>query len=184
VRNDEFVITGEKTTRIAEAFAVDPASVNGLWGLYKNLAGSIKNLYLAHITRAMEHYFRGKTGNPLFIVSCEPYRVHVPGQKDCGAYYVPGKRFVIFFNSALDEREIRVKIAHELGHLFLLASYDLKDGRKMIPLYDHTMEPLSSIFGIFVISDKNDFYQNAAGSPRNHPDWNAVLSDFAGLSKK
>jgi hypothetical protein len=37
-------------------------------------------------------------------------------------------------------------------------------------------------FGIFTISDKNDFYANAHESGRNHEDWEAILKDFLALS--
>jgi hypothetical protein len=43
-------------------------------------------------------------------------------------------------------------------------------------------EPLSSVFGIFTISDKNDFYANAHESGRNHENWEAILKDFLALS--
>jgi hypothetical protein len=177
VPNDEFVIDNEKISRIAQAFKIEKKSVDGLFLQYRSLADNIKNLYLAHIMRAMEKYFREKTGNPLFIISCEPYKVHVPGQKDCSAYYIPSKRFVIFFNSALDEKKIRIGIAHELGHLFLYASNDLKEGKKIIPKYGRTTEPLSSIFGIFIISDKNHFYQEYT-QHFNHSLWEDIVQDF------
>jgi hypothetical protein len=87
---------------------------------------------------------------------------------------------VIYFNPKLPERTIRALIAHELGHLFLQAMYDIADG-KYVSKYASTTEPLSSVFGVFTISDKNKCYQRVACSDRNHPSWQAILDDFLKL---
>jgi hypothetical protein len=54
---------------------------------------------------------------------------------------------------------------------------------KRLPVYEGTTEPLSSVFGIFTISDKNYFYANALESDRNHKDWDSILSDFLALAQ-
>ena len=57
-------------------------------------------------------------------------------------------------------------IAHELGHLFLIALKDLSEKDKRRDIYEGTTEPLSSILGVFTISEKNDFYRNINESQR------------------
>ena len=57
-----------------------------------------------------------------------------------------------------------------------------KKNDKRLPVYEGTTEPLSSIFGIFTISDKNHFYVNALESERNHENWESILEDFLALT--
>jgi Zn-dependent peptidase ImmA (M78 family) len=76
----------------------------------------------------------------------------------------------------------RINIAHELGHLYLLARYYAETGKENDPNLERTTEPLSSIFGLFTISDKNHFYENLASSGRNHTEWQSILEDFKNLN--
>jgi hypothetical protein len=144
---------------------------------------NIKGQYLAHITRVMENYFREMTGNPLFFIKYTPY-TYSDKKTSCGAAFYPGRRFVIFYPPDLPERELRVRLAHELGHLFLLASLENNKHDKRLPVYEGTTEPLSSVFGIFTISDKNHFYVNVLESERNHESWDSILEDFLALSRR
>ncbi|GHU48930.1 hypothetical protein FACS1894200_06840 [Spirochaetia bacterium] len=176
--NVDFVIDDKKKDIIADAFNVKRESVDSVYQLFLEIAGCIKYQYLAHIMRAMEVYFRDKTRNPLFVIICKPYGKQVKNQMDCSANYYTGRRFVIFYNPAIDDRKRRVYIAHELGHLFLIAMRDIATKDKRKDVYEGTTEPLSSIFGIFTISDKNDFYKNIDDCEINHANWKAVLDDF------
>jgi hypothetical protein len=130
----------------------------------------------------MEIYFREKTGNPLFFIKYTPYSYMNTGTTCVSAFY-PGRRFVIFYPPDLPEKDLRVRLAHELGHLFLIASLENVDISRIDTVYERTTEPLSSIFGIFTISDKNHFYANALTSARNHENWDAILNDFLALTK-
>jgi hypothetical protein len=183
---NEFIITPEKIDAIASSYrgvgiSVTRDNVEQVHKEFVNLTTNIKGQYLAHITRVMENYFREMTGNPLFIIKYTPYTVHSE-KTDCGAAFHPGRRFVIFYPPDMPERDLRVRLAHELGHLFLLASLESGKKDKRLPVYEGTTEPLSSIFGIFAISDKNDFYANARESGRNHEKWEDILKDFLDLS--
>jgi hypothetical protein len=178
--NSEFTVDEAKLNRIAAVFSLKRQSVAALHQEYQKLARNMGGQYLAHIIRSMEIYIREKSGKPLFVINCAPFRIIVKGQKDACSHYHKDKRFVIYFNPNLSERDIRVLVAHELGHLFLQAMYDIVDG-KYVPRYESTTEPLSSIFGIFTISDKNEFYRQAADSSRNHSNWEAILEDFLKL---
>jgi len=185
--NTEFCITEEKIDKIVFSYNelgvdVTKENVEQLYNVFKNLTTNIKGQYLAHITRVVENYFRDMTENPLFFIKYTPYS-HNEKKTKCGAAFYPGRRFVIFYQPDLPEKELRVRLAHELGHLFLLAIREHKKLDKRLPVYEGTTEPLSSVFGIFTISDKNHFYKNALDSDRNHDNWDAILMDFLALSK-
>jgi len=178
----EFDITAEKIDIIvascnALGIAVTRDHVKFLYDQFEMLAETVKEQYLAHIVRAMEIHFRKKTGNPYFIIKYEPYS-HNENKTQCAAALYPGRRFVIHYLPDLPEKELRVHLAHELGHLFLLALNEHAQKDKRLNFYSGTTEPLSSILGIFIISHKNGFYANAFESGRNHKDWNSVLQDF------
>ncbi|MDR2953196.1 MAG: hypothetical protein LBU82_08145 [Treponema sp.] len=183
----EFDITSEKIDKIvssynAQGISITRDNIEQVHDEFKKLTTNIKGQYLAHITRVMENYFREMTDNPLFFIKYTPYKSS-ERKTSCGAVFYPGRRFVIFYPSELPEKDLRVRLAHELGHLFLLASLENKKIDKRIPVYEGTTEPLSSVFGIFTISDKNHFYANALESDRNHGNWDAILDDFLALTK-
>ncbi|MCL2209041.1 MAG: hypothetical protein FWC19_03215 [Treponema sp.] len=184
--NIEFDITEEKIDRIVSSYNaigvdISKENVKHIYDVFIKLTTNIKGQYLAHITRVIKNYFRDVTQNPLFIIKYTPYLCSEKKLK-CGAAFYPGRRFVIFYQPDLPEKELRVRLAHELGHLFLLAVIEQKKYDKRLPVYEGTTEPLSSVFGIFTISDKNHFYANVHESDRNHKNWNAILDDFLALA--
>jgi len=179
--NNEFVITDERLTRIAKEFRVSRESVVKLHTEFEKLKIQIKDHYLAHISRVMETFFKEKTGNREFVIECKPFRINAPGQRGAASFYHRFQRFSIKYDSTLPERERRINIAHELGHLYLLARYYAETGKESAPKLEDTTEPLSSIFGLFTISDKNHFYETLSASGRNHEDWQSILDDFKKL---
>jgi len=181
VNNNEFVITNERLTQIAEEFRVKQESVEKLHKEFEKLKTQIKDHYLAHISRVMEVYFKETTGNREFFIECKPFRINAPGQRGAVSIYYRFQRFSIKYDSTLSERERRINIAHELGHLYLLARYYAETGKDNEPKLENTTEPLSSIFGLFTISDKNHFYETLSDSGRNHDDWQSILDDFKKL---
>jgi hypothetical protein len=143
---------------------------------------NIRGQYLAHIIRAMEEYIREKTVNPLFRIVCEPSL----GNLEIGsAQYFFRKFFVVHYNPGMSEKELRVYLAHELGHLFILAIVnDDRPPRDRIP-DDADIEPLSSIFGIFTMANKNDFYRNVKDNTSlNHQTWDEMEKAFLDLKSK
>ncbi|MDR1218443.1 MAG: hypothetical protein LBK73_02410 [Treponema sp.] len=176
---NEFKITPERKREIAKAFQTDIENVDLLEKVYGAL--DITNQYLAHIIRSMESYLRIITGNQLFRIVCEPSL----GGLDIGsAQYFYKKFFVVHFNPAMPEKELRVYLAHELGHLFIIAiANDARDPRKRLPS-DTDTEPLSSIFGIFTMAGKNDFYRNIKNSSLNHSSWDEMTGSFLSLKAK
>jgi len=100
------------------------------------------------------------------------------------AQYFPKQFFTVFFHPNMEERHLRVCLAHELGHLFIieLVNENKNDGETLLNAGALT-EPLSSIFGIFTIMDKNDFYKDR-GRKLNHNSWEKILEDFILLQNK
>jgi len=179
--NDEFVITDERLSRIAKEFRLSQESVVKLHKEFEGLKKQIKDHYLAHISRVLEVFFKEKTGNREFFIECKPFRINAPGQRGAVSFYHRFHRFTINYDSTLPERERRINIAHELGHLYLLARYYAETGKEYEPKLEETTEPLSSIFGLFTISDKNHFYETLVDSGRNHDNWQSILDDFKKL---
>jgi len=180
--SNEFVITDDRLNLIADTFHVSRETVDKLFAEFEKLRVQIKDHYLAHISRVLEAFFKEKTGNKEFFIECKPFRVNAPGQRGAASFYHRFRRFAIYYDSTLPERERRINIAHELGHLYLLARYYAETGNEYNPKLEATTEPLSSVFGLFTISDKNNFYENLASSGRNHADWQSILNDFKKLS--
>jgi hypothetical protein len=84
----------------------------------------------------------------------------------------------------MDEKQLRVCLAHELGHLFLIEMLNggQKTGGKTFTPATLT-EPVSSIFGVFTIMDKNAFYENCS-EVLNHDSWQSIVDSFVKLQNK
>lgn len=179
--SDEFVITDERILLIAKSFGVSQDAVRKLYYEFGTLESQIKDHYLAHISRVLESYFKLKTGNREFYIECKPFRINTHGQRGAISFYSKLHKFTIIYDSTLPEKERRINIAHELGHLYLLARYYAETGKDQEPKFEQTTDPLSSIFGLFIITDKNHFYETLAASGRNHENWQDILDDFIKL---
>jgi hypothetical protein len=85
----------------------------------------------------------------------------------------------------MPEKELRVYLAYELGHLFIIAivNNEASNPRKRLDK-DIDTEPLSSIFGIFTMAGKNDFYRNIKGSALNHSSGDEMIRSFLSLKAK
>jgi hypothetical protein len=177
---NEFKVTSDKRQQMTSSFRTDMKTVNLLEKVFNNL--DIKNQYLAHIIRAMEDYIRRTTGNPLFRIICEPSL----GDLEIGsAQYFFEKFFTVHFNPKMSEKELRVYLAHELGHLFILAIVNNnKTPRDRIP-DDTDTEPLSSIFGVFTMASRNHFYRNVKDNTSlNNQTWTDMERAFLELKNK
>jgi hypothetical protein len=128
----------------------------------------------------MEVYFREKLQYSRFIIVCRPAKADSSPSKKSFAHYYRGQGFVIYYQDNLTDKEKRTHIAHELGHLFLVALKD-KDADHRKEVDESSVEPLSSILGLFTISDKNDHQANMAGASYNHASWQEILDDFKAI---
>ena len=183
--SDEFKINDAKLEQISREFSIDKHKVEVLHKAYLGFSPYLQGQFLAHVMRGIECYFRKKMKNDRFIVICEPYTEFHEGQKQASAYYYPPRMmirskdkknssFIINYNDKLPEKELRDYIAHEIGHLFWVAIADILKKQDI----SAGTEPLGSIFGIFTMSEKNDFYANFDVSVRNHRDWQELFNYF------
>ncbi|MDR2602328.1 MAG: hypothetical protein LBC53_07755 [Spirochaetaceae bacterium] len=173
---NEFKITPEKKKELAKVFNTNIETVNLLEKVYSEL--DITSQYLAHVIRSMESSMRKITGNQLFSIVCEP---SLSGANIGSAQYFYKRFFVVHFNPAMPEKELRIYLAHELGHLFITAIVNYTNDPSKRRVSDKDMEPLSSIFGVFTMADKNDFYRNVKEAPINHSSWNEMIESFLSL---
>ncbi|GBU25024.1 hypothetical protein R83H12_01663 [Fibrobacteria bacterium R8-3-H12] len=187
---NDFVIDEQKLKQLATEFGIKKDTCKGLFNLYENsVSKSIRAQYLAHIIRSLELSMREMTGNKLFVINCVP----MPKEsiiRNAQGRYNSGRFFIIYFNKDLPEPERRNAIAHELGHLFMVAfaNHQFKGKVQSKKMYGdgNKMEPLASLFGFFAISAKNQFYQNDAPTYMKNiatKGWSGLLNDFLNLSK-
>ena len=175
-RLSDFSVTSELISKISKTFGITEDGVNSLYKVYRNkLSTAMKRHYLAHIIRAMEERLRELPSNEMFRIICTPV---AEDSRDIGiacAHYYKGRFFAIYYHPKTNEKQLRIMLAHELGHLFLLELVNTGLG------YNYSenlqIEPTSTILGIFTILDKNDFYHNkTVAFKHNSPD--DVLNDF------
>jgi len=189
--SDEYKIDDAKINEIAKAFSIDKHIVEILYKAYLGFSPYLEKQFLAHAMRGIECYFRKRMKNDRFIVICEPYKKGEcsENQSQASSYYYPPKTvircndkqnssFIINYNEDLPEKELRDHIAHEIGHLFLLAAFDKEKDQGTNINTEINTEPLSSIFGIFTMSERNDFYTNFDIAARNHKNWQEILASF------
>jgi len=111
----------------------------------------------------------------MFRIICTPI---AEDSRDIGiasAHYYKGRFFAIYYHPKTDEKQLRIMLAHELGHLFLLELFYTSFGFNYNK--ETEIEPLSTIMGIFIILDKNEFYYNKT-TPFKHTTLDNVLNDF------
>jgi Zn-dependent peptidase ImmA (M78 family) len=180
----EFCVDDEKIISISNRFHVKDSSVKRVHEIFCDVIGKVKYQYLAHIIRCMESYIRQKTGNPMFQINTFPLAPDSPMLNVGCAQYYPKRHFSIFFHPRMDERQLRVCLAHELGHLFIIELLNEVKTDGSEPFDKTTLtEPLSSIFGIFTIMDKNHFYKEIAPT-LNHHSWEEIVQAFVHLQEK
>jgi hypothetical protein len=179
----DFNIDDTKLNFISDSFEVNIQRVRIVHEIFTRVISGVKNQYLAHIIRCMEVFIRKETGNPMFQINTFPMDTDSPVFNVGCAQYYPKRYFSIFFHPRMDDKQLRVCLAHELGHLFLIEMLNeaKQKGESLTPAV--LTEPISSIFGIFTIMDKNAFYQNCA-ELFNHNSWQSIVNSFVKLQDK
>jgi Zn-dependent peptidase ImmA (M78 family) len=176
----DFSVTKETIAKISEQFSVPREMVTALHSFFDDITKGIKGQYLAHIIRTMEEKLRRFPGNEMFQIICSPVDAKGKQFGIASAHYYKARYFSIFYHPQTDDTQLRIMLAHELGHLFLIAY--LNEIQKTTKYNTESKtEPLSTILGIFTILDKNDFYHNKTALFK-HPSVQAVLDDFRRLS--
>lgn len=181
--NKEFLITPERLNIIADTFDIPIDSVKQLHNSFLQIEDQIKKHRLAHISRVLEAAIKRMKKNPRFLIVYKPYAVQTLNRRGSMSQCLPEK-FTILYDDMLDEKDIRVNISHELGHLYLAECYKASANANEFTSMklERTTEPLSTIFGIFVVSNKNHFYNNLETFVHKHDDWDKIFEDFKNLS--
>lgn len=151
--------------------------------VYTKIKEGMKEQYLAHMIRTMEIQLQELTKNPFFKIIVTPMPSASADLKVACASYQKNCFFSIYYPAHLEEKKLRVCLAHELGHLYLIeyANHLLENA----PFDEGTdTEPLSSVFGILAILDKNDFYATIQNKKLIHKSWNDLLRDFKALNNR
>jgi Zn-dependent peptidase ImmA (M78 family) len=177
----DFTVTDEIIAKIANQYNIPKESIELLQKFYESFTNDMKQQYLAHVIRTMEERLRKISDNDMFRIVCSPVD---SASKELGiarAQYFKKRYFVIYYHPNTDEKQLRVMLAHELGHLFLIEMVNSTLDEK----YDEKakFEPLATIFGIFAIFDKNEFYHNKT-TPFKHKSPDEILGDFALLHNR
>ena len=174
---ERFKINSEKINEIAKCFDIKTESVELMNAKYQEISSGIKYQYLAHVIRTVETEIRKKPNFGLFQIQCVPVE---NGALPCGfgsAQYYEENLYIIYYDPGMDEKQLRIVIAHELGHLVVETMIKNENPNAGIS------EPLSSIFGVLTILDKNDFYQCRA-SQYQHSSWQDIIKDFSLLKNQ
>jgi hypothetical protein len=202
--SDEFRIDDAKRQKIADGFHVLKKDVESLKAAYDIFSEYFKEQYLAHFMRGIECFVRKNLEDKRFIIVCEPFgeKTARPDQKPVvSSLYTSKKRirsntnktnsFIIHYDERLDPKERRDYIAHEIGHLLLKITGVMPSKNPMhewrkVPVNANKRsaieETLSSIFGVFIMSEKNDFYLNFKFSEINHESWQELFDFFLNYS--
>jgi hypothetical protein len=178
----DFTVTDEIVAKISANFNTPKETIKSLHEFYRGIQTDMKRHYLAHVIRAMEEKLRDIPGNEMFRIVCSPVEESSKNIGIASAHYYKGRYFAIFYHPKTKEKQLRIMLAHELGHLFLVELVNSKSGSSKFN--ESTMiEPVSTILGIFAILDKNEFYHNKT-APFKHASPEEVLHDFSLLNNR
>lgn len=178
----EFDLNEQKRQKIADCFSVKKDMVKKLENYYDKIRKGMKKQYLAHIIRTMEIELQELTGNPMFKIIVDPLPIS-DANFPARAQYQKNNFFWIGYPEHMDDIHLRVCLAHELGHLYLIEYLNNIDKTANYTEKTKT-EPLSSIFGIMAILDKNKFYANLDEKKLLHQTWKDVVKDFKLLENR
>jgi len=176
-----FIVTDEIITKIAKQYNIPKEQVEGWQKFYRSFTDDMKQQYLAHIIRTMEEHLRKISGNEMFRIVCSPVDEAAKELGIARAQYYEKRYFAIYYHPRTDEKQLRILLAHELGHLFLIEILNAALNKRY---NENTLvEPAATIFGIFAIFDKNEFYHNKT-APFKHKTPEEILDDFSLLHNR
>lgn len=175
IKMGKFTLDDGKIKQIAEKFNVTEETVQKVNTIYQEIDKEVKRQYLAHIVRAVEERVRIEQNNKTFSIKCKARDENASLPTfGVGQYLKAKNRYVIYYHPSQEPRQLRAIIAHELGHLIFRimgSKYNLKE-----------TEPVSSIFGVIAILEKNRFYEELT-QPYQYLTWEDLLADFVLLQK-
>jgi hypothetical protein len=176
--NNDYVI---KT--ISSALGLSEDDIKLIHKTYNSkINGHMEGQYLAHVIRAVEQFVAEERGKKSFRVICKA----VDGQTGIYLDYsdhpnVPKgeERFIIGYPKSYDSRQIRMCVAHELGHLF----FGIEQRKGMFPNDIKTMEAVANVFGLLLIFGRNALYTKKK-EPFQDISWQNLIREYAALCKQ
>jgi hypothetical protein len=177
----DFTVTDAIVAKIAKQYNMPKARIEILRTFYEGFANDMKQQYLAHVIRTMEERLRRISGNEMFRIVCSAVDKTSKELGIARAQYYRNRYFAIYYHPNTDEKQLRVLLAHELGHLFLI---EMVNSTLNMQYDENTdIEPTATVFGIFAIFDKNEFYHNKT-RPFMHTSPEEILNDFSLLHNR
>lgn len=164
-------LSDEAIELVHRTFGITTSQIKKFETQYKNLVEKIPYQYLAHIIRSLETYIRNKPKMKFFRIFCTPSKVKGIDNGLAAGFYKENRYYNICYNENADELQVRVAIAHELGHLFYLIEYNKS--------MDETHEPMSSLFGTFVM-----IHKLKTSSKKKHHSEKDIVDDFSLLMNR
>jgi len=174
-----FELTEDKFPTIAEELGVDENLIEEFSSYFNKFYKTIRYQHLAHIIRAMEVIVREKDKNPSFRIEWKS----MPNDENINSAISlkwPNKFGIVVPAKLVTDKdliELRVHVAHELGHLFYITYYPDKKGDKDL---NHKM---ANVFGVFTLLERNRFYYDEAPN-MCHKKWEDVVADFKKLDEQ
>lgn len=165
-------ILEETKEEIQKTLEIEQRTICDFETRYEKLKNGISYQYLAHIIRTLETYIRENKKMNFFRITCHAKETNDKTKGLAWASYRKGFSYDICYDETAEGLQKRVAIAHELGHLFYLIEFD--------KTMDDTHEPLSSLFGIIALIDR----QETLKSVEKHPSEKAIIQDFSLLMNR
>lgn len=165
-------ISSETKKKIAIKLSVQAKTIEKFERQYNNILKDISYQYLAHIIRTLETYIRESKGMPFFRITCNPSEPKEPAKGLAWGLYKQPFSYDINYDKTASEVQIRVAIAHELGHLFCIVELGVNA--------DNSSEPLSSLFGIIAMLHKFQMLNKK----EHHKSEDDIISDFSLLMNR
>ncbi|MDR2552705.1 MAG: ImmA/IrrE family metallo-endopeptidase [Treponema sp.] len=160
---------------ISERFGLPPVNVRQIYNEYNEKINSLMaKQYLGHSIRAMEQFVYAEKGKRSFHVRCMDLPgCRVPVYIDFISY------FLVCYPPDLNEMEVRMAIAHELGHLF----FNTKERQNA---YDEgtkeKLEAVANVFGYFLLMGRNTFYSGKE-DPFQNSAWQTTMAEYERFCK-
>jgi hypothetical protein len=175
-----FQLTEKELPAIAEGLKVDEVLVKELFPYFRDFYETVKFQHLAHIIRAMELLVRERDKNPSFRIVWKS--MPVSKTADLAVSFKWPDKFGIVIPAELVNNEkdlvnLRVHVAHELGHLFYITFHPENKGKTKL---NHDM---ANVFGVFAMLERNKFYKEKAPN-MCHKTWDDVINDFLQLKQQ
>jgi len=169
-----------KISFIAQKLNIEETMLKEFLPAFDKFYETVWHQHLAHLMRAMELFVRERTNNQYFNIVWkkmpDDFKISLSAVSLAIGLKWPD-RYGIVTPSKLDNdedlRQLRVYVAHEMGHLFFSTINNNKEKEKDEKLH----QDMANIFGVFAMLERNEFYHETVPKIR-HPTWENVIDDF------